>query len=102
MKKLVAERGVGVLLIRHDIGIVADRVAVVHAGRVVEIAPVDDLFRAPRGPSTTLLLASVPGVIGGTGAPGFSVLTTAAGRKSATGLRLERQRDEPRREGCIE
>ena len=63
MKKLVAERGAGVLLITHDMGVVADiadRVAVMYAGRVVEIAPVDDLFRSPRHPYTALLLASVP------------------------------------------
>ncbi|HEX2137890.1 MAG TPA: ABC transporter ATP-binding protein [Microvirga sp.] len=63
MKKLVADRGAGVLLITHDMGVVADiadRVAVMYAGRVVEIAPVYELFRAPRHPYTALLLASVP------------------------------------------
>jgi peptide/nickel transport system ATP-binding protein len=63
MKTLVAERGASVLLITHDMGVVADiagRVAVMYAGRVVEIAAVEDLFREPRHPYTALLLASVP------------------------------------------
>jgi len=63
LRTLVAERGAGVLLITHDMGVVADiadRVAVMYAGRVVEIAALHDLFRAPRHPYTALLLASVP------------------------------------------
>ena len=63
MKTLVAERGASVLLITHDMGVVADiasRVAVMYAGRVVEIAAVDELFREPHHPYTALLLASVP------------------------------------------
>jgi oligopeptide/dipeptide ABC transporter ATP-binding protein len=53
------------LLITHDLGIVAemaDRVAVMYAGRIVESAPVADLFRAPAHPYTRGLLASIPGV----------------------------------------
>ena len=56
------------LLITHDLGVVAemaDRVAVMYAGRIVEQAPVRDLFRDPRHPYTRGLLASIPG-----GAPG--------------------------------
>jgi peptide/nickel transport system ATP-binding protein len=56
------------LLITHDLGVVAemaDRVAVMYAGRIVEQAPVRDLFRDPRHPYTRGLLASTPG-----GAPG--------------------------------
>lgn len=52
------------LLITHDLGIVAgraDRVAVMYAGRIVEQAPVRDLFRDPKHPYTRGLLASVPG-----------------------------------------
>ncbi len=56
------------LLITHDLGVVAemaDRVAVMYAGRIVEEAPVRELFRDPRHPYTRGLLASIPG-----GAPG--------------------------------
>ncbi|MGV8935806.1 MAG: ABC transporter ATP-binding protein [Allorhizobium sp.] len=63
MKKLVLERGTAIVLITHDMGVVADiadDVAVMYAGRIAEIAPVDDLFRRPQHPYTALLLASVP------------------------------------------
>jgi len=56
------------LLITHDLGVVAemaDRVAVMYTGRLVEEAPVRELFRDPRHPYTRGLLASIPG-----GAPG--------------------------------
>ena len=65
MKRLVAERGAGIVLITHDMGVVADiadRVAVMYAGRIAEIAPVDALFANPSHPYTALLLASVPRV----------------------------------------
>jgi peptide/nickel transport system ATP-binding protein len=63
MKKLVADRGTGVVLITHDMGVVADmadRVVVMYAGRVAEIAPVRELFAHPSHPYSVLLLASVP------------------------------------------
>jgi peptide/nickel transport system ATP-binding protein len=63
MKRLAAERGTGIVLITHDMGVVADiadQVAVMYAGRIAEIAPVDDLFARPRHPYTALLLAAVP------------------------------------------
>jgi peptide/nickel transport system ATP-binding protein len=63
MKQLVAERGTGIMFITHDMGVVADiadRVAVMYAGRIAEIAPVDRLFAHPRHPYTALLLAAVP------------------------------------------
>jgi peptide/nickel transport system ATP-binding protein len=58
-----------VLLITHDLGVVAemaDRVAVMYAGRIVEEAPVRELFRDPRHPYTRGLLASIPGGARGT------------------------------------
>jgi peptide/nickel transport system ATP-binding protein len=63
MKKLVSERGTAIVLITHDMGVVADiadDVAVMYAGRVAEIAGVHSLFAKPCHPYTALLLASVP------------------------------------------
>jgi peptide/nickel transport system ATP-binding protein len=57
-----------VLLITHDLGVVAemaDRVAVMYCGRVVEHSSVQDLFRAPAHPYTRGLLASIPGATPG-------------------------------------
>jgi oligopeptide/dipeptide ABC transporter ATP-binding protein len=56
------------LLITHDLGVIAetaDRVAVMYAGRIVETAPVRELFRDPKHPYTQGLLASIPGEGGG-------------------------------------
>jgi oligopeptide transport system ATP-binding protein len=57
------ERGMGLLLVTHDLGVVAavaDRVAVVYGGLVVEEAPAAVLYRSPRHPYTDGLLGSVP------------------------------------------
>jgi len=62
LRTLQAERGMGLLLITHDLGVVAevaDRAAVMYAGRVVEQAPVRTLFDAPSHPYTEGLLASL-------------------------------------------
>ncbi|MDZ7749686.1 MAG: oligopeptide/dipeptide ABC transporter ATP-binding protein [Halofilum sp. (in: g-proteobacteria)] len=61
LDRLRGEEGAGLLLITHNLGIVAetcDRVAVMYAGRIVEIGPVDAIFRNPRHPYTEGLLAS--------------------------------------------
>jgi len=63
MKDLVARKGTSIVLITHDMGVVADmadRVAVMYGGRIAEIASVEDLFAKPCHPYTALLLASVP------------------------------------------
>ncbi len=55
--------GTAVILITHDLGVVAgmaDEIMVMYAGRVVEEAPVDDLFRSPGHPYTHGLLRSIP------------------------------------------
>ncbi len=63
LRRLQAEMGMSVLLITHDLGIVAEyasHVLVMYAGKIVESAPVADLFARPRHPYTLGLLDSVP------------------------------------------
>ncbi len=63
LKKLQDQLKMSVLLITHDLGVVAeytDRVVVMYAGRVVERAPVKDLFARPKHPYTKGLLESIP------------------------------------------
>ncbi len=62
-----AETGAAVVLITHDLGViagVAHRVAVMYGGRIVETAPVADIFARPRHPYTAGLLRSIPRVDG--------------------------------------
>ncbi|WP_418208634.1 nickel import ATP-binding protein NikD [Azospirillum humicireducens] len=59
IERLVATRGLGVLIVTHDMGVVArlaDEVAVMEAGRIVETAPVAALFAAPRSGAARALL----------------------------------------------
>jgi len=61
--KLQRERGMALVLITHDLGVVAEvaqRVAVMYAGQVVETARVPQLFDAPRHPYTEALLSALP------------------------------------------
>jgi oligopeptide/dipeptide ABC transporter ATP-binding protein len=63
LRKLRRERSMGLLLITHDLGVIAencDEVLVMYAGRVAERAPVTELFARPRHPYTRGLLASMP------------------------------------------
>lgn len=63
MENLRRETNTGILLITHDLGVVAEtcsRVIVMYAGNVVEEAPVDELFAHPKHPYTQGLIASVP------------------------------------------
>jgi oligopeptide/dipeptide ABC transporter ATP-binding protein len=67
LDRLRVARGMAVLLITHDLGIVAgraDRVAVMYAGRLVEEATTAELFAHPSHPYTRGLLASVPRIAG--------------------------------------
>ncbi len=63
LNELRRTRDLAVLLITHDLGVVAevaDRVAVMYTGRIVEESPVDELFARPKHPYTEGLLRSVP------------------------------------------
>jgi oligopeptide transport system ATP-binding protein len=62
---LQAERNMGMILITHDMGVVADvadRISVMYAGRIVESAPVNDIYARPSHPYTKALLESIPRV----------------------------------------
>jgi len=63
LKRMTRERGTAVMLITHDMGVIAetaDRVAVMYAGRIVEIGPVRDVIHSPRHPYTIGLMGSIP------------------------------------------
>ena len=63
LRHLQQEYGMAIMLITHDLGVIAeiaDDVVVMYLGRVVEHAPVDELFHAPRHPYTQALLRSIP------------------------------------------
>jgi peptide/nickel transport system ATP-binding protein len=63
IKEICAERGAAVMLITHDMGVIAetaDRVAVLYAGRLVEIGPVRDVITAAEHPYTRGLMGSIP------------------------------------------
>jgi len=72
MRRLQAETGMSILFITHNLGVVAhhaDDVAVMYAGRVVELAPVRPLFATPQHPYTQGLLACLPGKAHAAGLP---------------------------------
>jgi peptide/nickel transport system ATP-binding protein len=63
LKRLARERGTAVMLITHDMGVIAetaDRVAVMYAGRLAELGPVREVLQAPRHPYTVGLMGSIP------------------------------------------
>ncbi|MFE6169303.1 ABC transporter ATP-binding protein [Viridibacillus arvi] len=63
LKELQSETKSGIILITHDLGVVAevaDRVAVMYAGQIIEEAPVEELFNNPKHPYTRSLLNSIP------------------------------------------
>ncbi|WP_160122587.1 ABC transporter ATP-binding protein [Rhodovarius lipocyclicus] len=65
LRELQAETGMGIILITHDLGVIAemaDKVAVMYAGRVVERSASADLFDDPQHPYTLGLLGSIPRV----------------------------------------
>jgi oligopeptide/dipeptide ABC transporter ATP-binding protein len=88
LRQLQAEHRMALLLITHDLGVVAemaDRVAVMYAGRIVEQGPVDAIFASPQHPYTKGLLASLPGSrVQGPGSmmgPGSLVQGPGSGRR---------------------
>jgi peptide/nickel transport system ATP-binding protein len=65
LKNICKNRGAAVMLITHDMGVIAetcDRVAVMYAGRIVEIGPVHDVINNPAHPYTAGLMASIPDI----------------------------------------
>jgi peptide/nickel transport system ATP-binding protein len=63
IKRLCRQRGTSVMLITHDMGVIAetaDRVAVMYAGRIAEIGPVGDVVRQPHHPYTRGLMGAIP------------------------------------------
>jgi peptide/nickel transport system ATP-binding protein len=65
IKRLCRDHGAAVMLITHDMGVIAetcDRVAVMYAGRVAEIGPVQDVIHSPAHPYTTGLMGAIPAI----------------------------------------
>jgi peptide/nickel transport system ATP-binding protein len=63
LKRVVRDRGAAVMLITHDMGVIAEtaqRVAVMYAGRIVEVGAVQDVIHAPKHPYTVGLMGSIP------------------------------------------
>jgi peptide/nickel transport system ATP-binding protein len=68
LREMRSAFNLSMILITHDLGVIAqtaDRVAVMYGGRIVEQAPVRDIFHRPQHPYTRALLASVPGAARG-------------------------------------
>jgi peptide/nickel transport system ATP-binding protein len=66
LKRLCREHGAAVMLITHDMGVIAEtahRVAVMYAGRVVEVGPVADVIHRPQHPYTKGLMGSIPSIV---------------------------------------
>ena len=66
LKRLCRDHGTAVMLITHDMGVIAetaDRVAVMYAGRIVEIGPVADVIHRPQHPYSVGLMGSIPSIV---------------------------------------
>ena len=66
LKRLCRDHGTAVMLITHDMGVIAetaDRVAVMYAGRIVEIGPVAEVIHQPQHPYTRGLMGSIPSIV---------------------------------------
>jgi peptide/nickel transport system ATP-binding protein len=65
LKGLCREHGTAVMLVTHDMGVIAetaDRVAVMYAGRLAEVGPVQDVIHRPQHPYTAGLMGSIPAI----------------------------------------
>jgi len=65
LKRLCSEHGTAIMLVTHDMGVIAEtahRVAVMYAGRIAEIGPVQQVIHDPQHPYTTGLMGSIPAV----------------------------------------
>jgi peptide/nickel transport system ATP-binding protein len=63
LKRLAKDKGAAVMLVTHDMGVIAetcDRVAVMYAGRIVEMGPVHDVIHRPAHPYSRGLMGSIP------------------------------------------
>ncbi|KNY31662.1 MULTISPECIES: ABC transporter ATP-binding protein [Rhizobium/Agrobacterium group] len=63
LRRLCKEKQTAVMLVTHDMGVIAeaaDRVAVLYAGRLIEVGPVEQVLHAPKHPYTQGLMASIP------------------------------------------
>jgi peptide/nickel transport system ATP-binding protein len=66
LKQLCRDHGTAVMLVTHDMGVIAetaDRVAVMYAGRIAEVGPVADVIHRPRHPYTMGLMGSIPSMV---------------------------------------
>ena len=67
LKRLGRDHGTAIMLITHDMGVIAEtahRVAVMYAGRIVEIGPMRDIVDRPSHPYAAGLMASIPRILG--------------------------------------
>ena len=90
LARVQQELGAAVVLVGHDMGLMAqfvDRLGVMYAGRLVEIAPIAEIITAPKHPYTQMLIASLPSLAAQGDDAGHSGAGAVAAR-SAARLRL--------------
>jgi oligopeptide/dipeptide ABC transporter ATP-binding protein len=91
LRDVAGEAGMGVILITHDLGVVAgmtDRVAVMYAGKIVELAPTEALFAEPKHPYTNGLLNCIPKLDSGWDEPVPAIPGSVQGAMELTGCRF--------------
>jgi peptide/nickel transport system ATP-binding protein len=90
IKTLCREHQTAVMLVTHDMGVIAetaDRVAVMYAGRIAEIGPVADVIHRPQHPYTTGLMGSIPSMVGD--AERLTQIEQRAADRDSVGLRVQ-------------
>lgn len=91
LKSLMKEMGMSLILITHDLGIVAeicDKVAIMYAGKIVEMADVYSLYKQPLHPYTVGLLSAAASITGSSGKVSTIAGTTPSLIKPPTGCRF--------------